>query len=984
MINAGLADGLQQLRGHVPAAVSHLQPLGRLPAANHLDLTIGLPLRNETELDNLLREIYDPASPNFRQYLTPEQFTERFGPTKQDYQAVIDFVTANGLKVTGTHPNRVALDVNGSVADIERVLHVTLQTYRHPQEARDFYAPDVEPSVDLAVPILQISGLNNYSLPHPSFKVKPANGASGVTPNLGSGPAGSYMGKDFRAAYVPGVALTGSGQNVALVEFDGYDSNNIAAYISQAGLTSYPIVLTNVPIVGTVSVPPGVANGEVCLDIEMVIAMAPGTSKIIVYEATNNGTVSWLSMLSRIANDNRAKQISSSWGGGSPDPASEGVFKQMAAQGQSYFNASGDYDAFTGFIPFPSDSTNITEVGGTMLSTTGAGGPYASETVWNERTPNPNFGDWGSSGGISPTYPIPVWQQGINMTTNQGSTTMRNVPDVALTAANVFIVADNNQQEIAGGTSCAAPLWAGFIALVNQQTAATGKPGVGFINPAVYAIGKGTNYNADFHDVITGDNTWSGSPTKFYATPGYDLCTGWGTPAGQSLINALAGSPDVLVISPGSGFISSGASGGPFTVASQPYSLTNTGAGSLNWQIASTSAWLNVSSTSGTLPVAGQTAVNIGLNTAASNLVLGTYVANVWFTNRTSGFVQNRQFTLQVVQPLAIAPTNGFTTVGPVGGPFNVTGQNYSLTNVGAGSLSWSLINTSLWLDVSQTGGILAANGSTTSVAASLNGTANNLVAGIYTASLCFSNQTGHSAQYIPFVLQVGQSVVQNGGFEAGNFSFWTLTGDTGSHVDYNGSISGIPPHSGSYLAALGQAGSVGYISQTLPTVANQEYLLSVWFNNPTNILQISGGQITNNTPNEFSVSWNGSTLFDQVNIGPTGWTNLQFLVTASSASTVLQFGERVDPWYLGLDDVTAVPITNPSFRSVAKMSNSNAVVFAWNSMTGFVYQVQYSTNLAGTNWIILSTNTATGPTLTVTNGYGTDPRRFYRIRRLP
>ena len=141
-IDTGFAADRQVVQGNVPAVVSQLQPLGRLPAASSLNLTIGLPLRNEQALDDLLREIYDPASPNFHHYLTPEQFAEQFGPTKQDYQAVIDFAEANGLKVTGTQPNRVVLDVSGSVADIERVFQVTLQTYRHPQEARDFYAPD--------------------------------------------------------------------------------------------------------------------------------------------------------------------------------------------------------------------------------------------------------------------------------------------------------------------------------------------------------------------------------------------------------------------------------------------------------------------------------------------------------------------------------------------------------------------------------------------------------------------------------------------------------------------------------------------------------------------------------------------------------------------------------------------------------------------------------------------------------------------------
>ena len=971
-LNAGTAAEPQVLRGHIPAAVSQLQPLGLLSATNHLKLAIGLPLPNERALDNLLNEIYDPASPNFHQYLTPEQFAERFGPTVEDYQALAGFMTANGLTVTMSHPNRVVLDVSGSVADIERVFHVTLRTYQHPSESRTFYAPDVEPSIDLAIPVLHVSGLDDYSLPHPKFKVRPLDQAAGITPNAGSGPGGTYIGKDFRVAYAPGVSLTGSGQNVGLVQFDGYYPGDIAAYVSDAGLS--PVTLTNVLIDGGVSVP-GPGNGEVCLDIEMVIAMAPGVSKIYVYEAPNPSP--WPDMLSRMANDNVAKQLSCSWGGGPADPTSEVIFKQMAAQGQSFYNASGDSDAFVGSILFPSESTNITQVGGTTLTMSGSGGAYTSETVWNLG------GGIGSSGGISTTYPLPVWQQGINMTTNQGSIIKRNIPDVALTADNVYVRYNNGAIAAFGGTSCAAPLWGGFTALMNQQAATAGRPSVGFINPAIYAIGKGGNYNSDFHDIKTGNNTWTGSPTKFFATGGYDLCTGWGTPAGQNLINALAGLPDTLQITPVTGFNTYGAPGGAFTITSQIFTLTNSGGSTLNWSIGSTSSWLNVSSTSGTLTGSGQASVTFGLNNVASNLALGTYVANVWFTNRTITNVQSRQFTLHVVEPLAVTPTNGFTTTGPVGGPFNFTAQNLLLTNIGAGTLGWTLVNTSLWLNASPTAGILAANGSAATVAVSLNSAANYLDGGIYPASLCFSNPTRHTAQYVPFVVQVGQSVVQNGGFEAGDFSFWTLTGDGLSRVDHGGAVSGMTPHSGSYLAALGASGSMGALSQILSTVANQAYVLSIWLNSPNAVL-VSAGQASTNIPNEFSVSWNGTTLFDQANIGQIGWTNLQFTVTATGATTVLQFGEQDDPWYLGLDDVTLVPIPYPSFRSVAKMGNSNAVVFSWNSMSNFVYQVQYSTNLATTNWFILSTNLATGPVLTVTNGYGADPRRFYRIRRLP
>ena len=455
------STGTQILKGHVPLAVSKLQPLASSVATNHLNLAIGLPLRNIGKLQVLIRDLSDPSSPKFRHYLTPAQFTEQFGPSEADYQAVIDFAKANGLKVTATHPNRVVLDVEGAMTEIESAFHVKMLSYQHPTEARIFHAPDSEPSLDLAVPVLHVSGLDDYSLPHPMSKIKPLLGAADVTPQNGSASG----------AYMPGTPLTGSGQSVGLLQFDAFHASDIAAYVAKAGRAAIPLQV--VPIDGGVSTP-GNGEGEVCLDIEMVISMSPGVSKIYIYEAPNPSP--WVDLLSKMANDNLSKQLSCSWGGGGPDPTAEQVFQQMAAQGQSFYNASGDSDAFTSAIEFPSDSTNIVQVGGTTLSTTGPGGAYASETVWNWG------GGVGSSGGISTYYAIPSWQNGISMVANQGSTSKRNVPDVALTGDNVYVAYGNGSHGAFGGTSCAAPLWAAYTALVNQHAAANGLPPIGFPN----------------------------------------------------------------------------------------------------------------------------------------------------------------------------------------------------------------------------------------------------------------------------------------------------------------------------------------------------------------------------------------------------------------------------------------------------------------------------------------------------------------------
>ena len=179
----------------------------------------------------------------------------------------------------------------------------------------------------------------------------------------------------------------------------------------------------------------------------------------------------------------------------------------------------------------------------------GSGASWASETVWNYNlTGIPNEG---SGGGISAYYAIPAWQSGVGMTNNSGSTGKRNIPDVALTADNIFVSYNNG--DYSGtyyfmGTSCAAPLWAGFCALVNQQAAAANPTNsVGFLNPAIYAIGTNASYGSCFHDITTGNNIGTNTAGYFYATNGYDLCTGLGTPAGTNLINALALLPYCLI-----------------------------------------------------------------------------------------------------------------------------------------------------------------------------------------------------------------------------------------------------------------------------------------------------------------------------------------------------------------------------------------------------------------------------------------------------
>src|SRR5438477_5643395 len=366
----------------VPEAMGRLSPKERFAGTNTLNIAIGLPLRNQSDLEDLLRQLYDPNSPNFHKFLTTSEFTERFGPTEKDYESVMQFVQANGLTIANKHPNRLVLDVEGSASNVELALEVTLRVYQHPTEARDFFAPDAEPSVPSNLSVITVEGLSDFSRPEPlSRRMDPSK----IAPLDGSGPSGYYAGNDFRRAYAPGTPLTGAGQTVGLLEFSAFYPADITSYEDTIGLTTYVPVKTVVighPGPGTTD------NAEVALDIEVAIAMAPGLSQVIVYEIKSGPS----SILSRMANDNLAKQLSSSWTwSGGPSATIDNIFQQMAAQGQSFFQASGDSDAYTGMQPLddsarttsPVDSTNITCVGGTTLAMNGSGVSWSSETVWN-------------------------------------------------------------------------------------------------------------------------------------------------------------------------------------------------------------------------------------------------------------------------------------------------------------------------------------------------------------------------------------------------------------------------------------------------------------------------------------------------------------------------------------------------------------------------------------------------------------------------
>jgi subtilase family serine protease len=530
-----VAVGYGTLASCLPEAVADRKAaaMGPVGGQQRLKLAIQLPLRNQAELTQLLHDLYDPASTNFHQYMSVSAFTERFGATAADYNKVVAWAKAKGLTVITTTPNRRLVAVEGSVDTVNRAFQVKVNNYRHPTEGRTFYSPDREPvAVGLTVPLLQITGMTNYVLPHPML-------LHGAAANLtGSGPSGEYLPSDMRAAYYGKGPLTGKGQSIGILSFDGYLARDVQLYYSKTGMVS-TVPIKNVLVGGFGGACTAVGSttsstcddGEQVLDIVNAIGMAPGIKQILFYEGSNDTEI-----LNQMATDNLAKVLSSSWGWNPADAASDDpIFQEFAAQGQTFVSASGDSGEFNSSTYFfPGVDPYVTEVGGTDLTTLGPGREWSAETAWPR-----------SGGGYVSGTPIPDWQQltGVINSANLGSITLRNSPDVAAEANfdNPTVINGSFVTNF-GGTSFAAPRWAGFLALVNQQSVVNGRGTVGFINPALYNLGISSSRSGAFHDITSGSNPpTAGDGSGFGGVPGYDLVTGWGSPAGAGLINLLAG-----------------------------------------------------------------------------------------------------------------------------------------------------------------------------------------------------------------------------------------------------------------------------------------------------------------------------------------------------------------------------------------------------------------------------------------------------------
>ncbi len=535
------------LSGHTVPLIQQAHLVQNTSATQQLNLSIGMQLRDPSGLDSLLSAIYDPNSPQYHQYVTPDQFNQLFAPTSDQVQQVITYLQSQGMTVTSVAPNNLLIDATATVAQVQQAFSVQINTYQAGNHT--FYANTTSPSVPTSISqlITSIGGLDNSVQYHPLYqrmiKRIQNHGSALVTPS-GFGP------KDLSGAYdatsLQNAGILGDNQTVALFELDGYQQSDVAQYFQNYGLTTPNI--SNVLVDGF-NGSAGQGAIEVELDMEVVGAFAPHAHQI-VYEGPNT-TQGLNDTYNQIVHDNKAHIVSISWGlceaysGAAELQTLDTIFKQGAAQGTTFFAAAGDsgaYDCGDGNlgVDSPASDPNVTGVGGTNLQLNA--GAYGSESVWSnpsdtQRSPN----GAGGGGGVSNTFAQPSWQTGQGVQSGN-----REVPDVSADAdpatgyATYCTVTNAGCPSTGwitiGGTSAAAPLWAGSMTLIDQYLQSQGKAIVGSANPVLYSLFNTSQQSSPFHDVSSGNNL------HYNAGPGYDMASGIGSPDVNNIAHDLASS----------------------------------------------------------------------------------------------------------------------------------------------------------------------------------------------------------------------------------------------------------------------------------------------------------------------------------------------------------------------------------------------------------------------------------------------------------
>jgi kumamolisin len=463
--------------------------------------------------------------------LARADFGASFGADPADLAEVEAFAREHGLDVLAVSPERRTLELSGTVAQLSDAFAVELQRYRHP-DGSDFRGRTGPVTVPrrLAGIIQGVFGLDDRPQSQPHYRV--------LTP---SGTAAHAASKTFAPAEVGRLygfptGVTGRGQTIAIIEFGGgYHPRELEAYFASQGITAPQV--EGVSVDGGQNEPGSGADSEVLLDIEVAGCVAPGARQA-VYFAPNSDR-GFLDAVSTAIHDaiRAPTVVSISWGRAESSwtaqalRALNAVFEDAAALGVTICCASGD-DGSTdnvgdgrAHVDFPASSPHVLACGGTTLRA--ASGAITTEVTWNN---GPGGGSTG--GGISEVFAVPAWQRDARPppSVNPGHRAGRGVPDVAGNAdpQTGYQVLVAGQPLAMGGTSAVAPLWAGLVALLNE---ALDRP-LGYLNPVLYSRVRAAGGT---RDIVAGDNG------AYSAGPGWDPCTGLGSPDGAAILAALGG-----------------------------------------------------------------------------------------------------------------------------------------------------------------------------------------------------------------------------------------------------------------------------------------------------------------------------------------------------------------------------------------------------------------------------------------------------------
>lgn len=598
---------LVRLKGSLPSRARGEFDQGPVSPAlqlNRLTIVFQRTAEQEAALQQLLSEQHDTASANYHKWLTPSEFGEKFGVSQHDLDIVTSWLLSQGFSVEEISPSHTSIAFSGIAAQVEASFHTQLHRYKAGGALH--YAPAAEPYLpeSLAAIVSAITSLNDFH-PHPHVIARHP-----TQPHLTSSISGNHflipgdLGTIYNLPdYVQGAfqsGLDGSGQTIAIVgqtQIVGGTAGPFTDIDTFRSVSNLPPTHLQVILGGT---DPGVSSGDIeeaNLDIQWAGSAAPNANIVFVYSADALGQ-----SLAYIVNHVPAQVVSTSYGDCEANISSEiatieGYLKQANAEGMTVVSAAGDNDAAdcdgtpqnpTGTathglaVDYPASSVYVTAMGGTQFdgdetafvnngtaditmywngsSSVNDSSPsafsYIPEKVWNDlATSGLNLG---TGGGASSQFAKPSWQQGV--TPSDGH---RDIPDLSLTSSpdhDGYLICSqgscqtgyrkNSDQTftVIGGTSAAAPIFAGIMALADQKLAGA----QGNINPAVYSLAAGT-YSWAFHDIITGDNiVQCGAGSKdcpsiggmgYSATVGYDQASGWGTVDASAFINALAGTP---------------------------------------------------------------------------------------------------------------------------------------------------------------------------------------------------------------------------------------------------------------------------------------------------------------------------------------------------------------------------------------------------------------------------------------------------------